>query len=63
MIIIKSKIEGFRRCGTAHSKAPVEYPDDKFSKEEIASLEAEPMLVVEHVADTPVKKKPRVKKE
>ncbi|MDA3832599.1 MAG: HI1506-related protein [Spirochaetales bacterium] len=49
MIRISSKREGFRRCGIAHSKAPVEFPDDKFSKEEIAILEAESMLIVEHI--------------
>lgn len=54
MICITSKKEGFRRCGVAHPKANTEYPDDKFSEEEIAVLEAEPMLIVEHIiAKTP----------
>ncbi len=48
MIIITSKRPDFRRCGVAHPKEPVEYPDDKFSEKEIAVLEAEPMLHVEH---------------
>lgn len=47
MIRITSKREGFRRCGIAHSKTPTEYPIDKFSKEELKALEAEPNLVVE----------------
>lgn len=46
MITIKSKREGFRRCGMAHSVAPVSCPDDRFSAEELAILQAEPMLNV-----------------
>jgi len=52
MIRIKSKKNGFRRCGIAHPAVPVEYPDDRFSKEELKVLKAEPMLVVEVVPDT-----------
>jgi len=47
MIRIKSKKVGFRRCGIAHPAEFVEYPDDRFSKAEIAILKAEPMLIVE----------------
>jgi hypothetical protein len=47
MIRITSKVEGFRRAGMAHSTKPQEYPDHKFSKEQIAALQAEPMLKVE----------------
>ena len=47
MIKIKSKKAGFRRCGMAHPKEAVQYPDDRFSKEELAVLQAEPMLTVE----------------
>lgn len=46
MITITSKKDGFRRCGIAHSAAPVEYPDDRFSPDELAALQNEPMLVV-----------------
>ena len=52
MIRIRSKQDGFRRCGMAHPARPVEYPDDKFSEEELEILKAEPMLVVEAVEDT-----------
>ncbi len=52
MIRIKSKKNGFRRCGVVHPATPVEYPDDRFSKEELKILKAEPMLVVEVVPDT-----------
>lgn len=57
MIIISSKRDGFRRCGVAHSKAPVEHPDDKFTEKELAMLEADPMLKVDAViAITPTLK-------
>lgn len=46
MIEIRSKSDGFRRCGIAHSKAPVVYPDDRFTDEELRILQGEPMLKV-----------------
>jgi hypothetical protein len=45
-IIVKSKREGFRRCGVAFSKKAKEYPDDFFDAEQLAILDAEPMLEV-----------------
>ena len=62
MIKIISKKEGFRRCGVAHSETPKEYPDDRFAAEEIAVMEADPMLIVVEVpgrdtTDDPGKKK------
>ena len=51
MIRIISKRDGFRRCGIAHSKRPVEYDDKRFSKKELAILQAETMLVVEVIFD------------
>ncbi len=57
MIRIRSKKEGFRRCGIAHSEKPVDYPDDKFSKKQLQELKAEPMLFVEELPDPPEKKK------
>ena len=47
MIRIKSKTAGFRRCGMAHPAEAVEYPDDKFTPQQISILKAEPMLIVE----------------
>ena len=47
MIRIASKQAGFRRCGMPHPKEPVDYPDDKFSKDELKILKAEPMLIVD----------------
>lgn len=46
---IKSKREGFRRCGIPHSETPVVHPDDRFTPEEVKRLQEEPMLIVEIV--------------
>lgn len=56
MIRIRSRKEGFRRCGVVHSADWVEYPVDRFSVEEIERLRAEPMLQVEVVDDKDRKK-------
>ena len=48
-INIKSKREGFRRCGIPHSASEIAYPDDRFTPDEIAILQAEPMLTVERI--------------
>lgn len=58
MIRITAKQDGFRRAGMAHTKEPKEYPDDKFSKEQLAALKAEPMLVVEILPDAAAPGKP-----
>ena len=60
MIRIRSKRHNFRRCGMPHPKGPAEYPDDRFSKKELAVLKAEPMLTVEEIKapeETPAKKR------
>lgn len=59
MIRIRSKIDGFRRCGVSHPVAPSSYPDGRFSKKELETLKAEPMLTVEEIAEEPVKGKGR----
>lgn len=46
MIRITSKQHNFRRCGMAHPKGSTEHPNSRFSKKELAILEAEPMLTV-----------------
>lgn len=46
MIYITSKRDGFWRCGIAHSDTTTAYPDDRFTPDELARLEAEPMLIV-----------------
>ncbi|MER8817177.1 HI1506-related protein [Mesorhizobium sp. M0965] len=47
---IRSKTDGFRRAGIAHSKTPVEHQLDGFrSPEPLEALFAEPNLVVEFI--------------
>lgn len=46
MIYITSKRNGFYRCGVAHSEHTTAWADDHFSPEQLAILEAEPMLIV-----------------
>lgn len=46
MIYITAKRNGFYRCGIAHSDQTTAYPDDHFTPEQLAALEAEPMLIV-----------------
>ena len=47
MIKITSASHNFRRCGMPHPKGSVEYPDDRFSEDDLAILKTEPMLTVE----------------
>jgi len=49
MIRITSERHNFRRCGMAHPKGPVDYPDGRFSGDELDILEAEPRLKVERI--------------
>lgn len=46
ILTIAAKREGFRRCGMAHSATATDHPAERFSLEEIAILEADPMLLV-----------------
>jgi len=55
-IKIISKQEGFMRCGIKHSAEPKVYPDDKFSKKELARLEGDKMLIVVDVPNSELKK-------
>lgn len=56
MIRIRSKKDGFRRCGMAHPAGPVEYPNEKFTPAQLKILRAESMLLVEEIPDGPPKK-------
>lgn len=47
MIRIRSKKEGFRRCGAAHSEQWTEHPDERFTRAELKALQEDPMLQVE----------------
>ena len=53
MIVIRSKRDGFRRCGVAHAAGPTQWPDDRWTEAELDVLMAEPMLTVAQVADDP----------
>ncbi len=46
---IVSKVEGFRRGGVAHSKAPVEHPIGRFPLAQLEQIFAEPNLSAEFV--------------
>lgn len=49
-IQITARVEGFRRCGMAHSAKTQTYPDDRFTAAELATLEQEPQLIVVRVS-------------
>jgi hypothetical protein len=51
MIRITSKQHNFRRCGMAHPRGATDYPDDRFSENDLRILRSEPMLSVEVVDD------------
>lgn len=57
-IVIRSRREGFRRCGIAHSVAPTTYPDDQFGASQLDALRCEPMLIVEEVPMAKQEKSP-----
>jgi len=48
-IQIKSKVEGFRRAGVAHSRAPIDHPIGTFDADQLEALLAEPKLTVRFV--------------
>ncbi len=52
-IIITAKRDGFRRCGLSHPANPVKYEDGTFTDEQLATLKAEPMLVIQELVDVP----------
>jgi hypothetical protein len=41
--------QGFWRCGVHHPKGPVDHPLDRFTREEVERMRAEPMLKMELV--------------
>ncbi len=53
MIRITAKQDGFRRAGMAHTKEPKEYPDNKFTRDQLKALKEEPMLIVEEIDNQP----------
>lgn len=57
MITITSKQDGFRRCGVAHPGVATDYPNDRFSEEELEILQNEPMLTVVVSENKPAEEK------
>lgn len=51
-VIITAKVSGFRRCGQDHPNCPVKYEDGTFTDEQLATLKAEPMLVVQELTES-----------
>ena len=45
VIEITARREGFRRCGVAHSATTKAWPADAFTPEQLAVLNADPMLI------------------
>lgn len=50
-IRIVSKKDGFWRCGVRHSSTPTIYPNNRFTRQQLAELQAEPMLIVDVLPD------------
>lgn len=48
-IRVISKVEGFRRCGIAHSEEPRFHPIKSFTREQLLALKGERMLVVDEM--------------
>lgn len=59
-IRITAKQDGFRRCGVAHPATVTEHPAARFPEDDLARLEAEPMLIVERVVPTSVPPAPKL---
>lgn len=47
---ITARVDGFRRCGMAHSAKTQTYPDDHFTTAQLTVLENEPQLIVVRVS-------------
>jgi len=45
-VFIKSSIDGFRRCGVAHTREGKEFPDGFFTKEQIRSMDDDPDIMI-----------------
>jgi hypothetical protein len=59
LIRITARRDGFRRAGLAHPARPIEHPAEAFTAEQLAQLQAEPMLTVELVEAEPAEGKGR----
>jgi hypothetical protein len=61
--LIKSKREGFRRCGVAWPKGPTVFDEARFSPEEWARLKADPNLTVTEIAEPETDPEPEAEPE
>lgn len=57
MILIKSKTDGFRRCGEVHTVSGRKFPQGHFTDDELAYMENDPELYVSYVPDLPAQSK------
>ncbi|MCL6375959.1 hypothetical protein EXT57_01030 [Pectobacterium brasiliense] len=58
---ITARVDGFRRCGMAHSSKTQTYPDDHFTAAQLTVLESEPQLIVVRVSGNAEKSSDTVK--
>lgn len=47
IVRIKSKRDGYRRCGIAHPRQPTDHPAERFTDGMLEKLQADPVLSVE----------------
>ncbi|MBU1193968.1 MAG: hypothetical protein KKE62_01955 [Proteobacteria bacterium] len=53
MYKIRSLNEGFRRAGIAFTREPVIFKDDQLTPDQVAMLEAERLIEIQHIPDLP----------
>ncbi|WP_395505955.1 HI1506-related protein [Ectopseudomonas hydrolytica] len=47
IVRIKSKRDGYRRCGISHPRLATDHPAERFTESMLAKLQADPVLAVE----------------
>lgn len=47
IVRIKSKRDGYRRCGISHPRFATDHPAERFTESMLAKLQADPVLTVE----------------
>lgn len=50
-VFVKSRTDGFRRCGVAHTREGREFPDGFFSEEQLMQLNEDPEITMGPVLD------------
>ncbi len=51
IVRIKSKRDGYRRCGISHPRLATDHPAERFTESMLAKLQADPVLTVELIDD------------